>query len=312
MSEHSHPFVIKYVAAQTGLSQHVIRIWEKRYHAVQPLRSQTNRRFYSQEDIHKLSLLKELTERGHSIGKIAEFSLDELRDLSSLNKSSRHAALEPSVQDNVPKLIENCIESIKAIDPLRLQNLLDQAAVNYSQIDLLTKILAPLIDEIGLLWEKGKLRVAHEHFATTSLRAFLEDYSARFIAHSSAYRIVVTTPAQQNHELGALLAASIAQLVGWRVSYLGANLPAEEIAHAVQKTQADVLALSIVYELPHFDLAAELKLLRTFLGPHINIVCGGRATPHYAQIIQDISAQAMTSLQDFWNYLSQYQKKQNN
>ena len=74
---------IKVVARRTGLSAHVIRIWEKRYGAVEPERTDTNRRLYSDEQIERLSLLRDITQAGHSIGHVAKLPTEKLRQLAA-------------------------------------------------------------------------------------------------------------------------------------------------------------------------------------------------------------------------------------
>ncbi|MGZ4975468.1 MAG: MerR family transcriptional regulator, partial [Limisphaerales bacterium] len=81
MSEAAH--AIKLVSLRTGLTAHVIRVWEKRYNAVRPRRTATNRRLYSTDDIERLTLLHEATRAGHSISTIASLSTAELRKISS-------------------------------------------------------------------------------------------------------------------------------------------------------------------------------------------------------------------------------------
>ena len=66
------------VCRLTGLSQHVLRVWEKRYAVVEPMRSETQRRLYSESDVNRLSLLKTLVDRGQAIGSIANLDTDEL------------------------------------------------------------------------------------------------------------------------------------------------------------------------------------------------------------------------------------------
>ena len=73
-------FGIGAVAKLTGLSDHTIRVWERRYGAVETARAANGRRLYTSQDIEKLGLLKVLTEKGISIGKIANEEIDELRD----------------------------------------------------------------------------------------------------------------------------------------------------------------------------------------------------------------------------------------
>ena len=79
----------KRVARRTGLTAHVIRIWEKRYGAVQPERTGTNRRLYSEEQIERLSLLREITRAGHSIGPVAKLPTENLRKLAAEADTAR-------------------------------------------------------------------------------------------------------------------------------------------------------------------------------------------------------------------------------
>jgi DNA-binding transcriptional MerR regulator len=72
---------IKAVSRRTGLSPHVIRIWEKRYGAVEPRRTSTNRRLYSDAEIERLNSLRLATAAGHSIGNIATLPLRQLNSL---------------------------------------------------------------------------------------------------------------------------------------------------------------------------------------------------------------------------------------
>lgn len=73
-------FEISAVARLTGISSHVLRVWERRYSVVDPQRSESKRRQYTQSDIHRLSLLKTLVDNGHAIGTIASLSTEQLEE----------------------------------------------------------------------------------------------------------------------------------------------------------------------------------------------------------------------------------------
>ena len=75
-------YPIRYVSQRTGLTPHVIRAWEKRYHTVVPQRSPKNRRLYCEDDVQRLQLLKKLTEAGHSISQVAPLDSKELKNLA--------------------------------------------------------------------------------------------------------------------------------------------------------------------------------------------------------------------------------------
>ncbi|MBM3848292.1 MAG: MerR family transcriptional regulator, partial [Verrucomicrobia bacterium] len=84
-------YTIRVAAKLTGVNAHLIRIWERRYKAVKPVRTMTNRRLYSDKELERLSLFRQLTEAGHSIGSIATLETEQLRSLlpSAANHASR-------------------------------------------------------------------------------------------------------------------------------------------------------------------------------------------------------------------------------
>src|SRR3989338_5580661 len=135
-----HP--IKLVSHKTGISQHVLRIWERRYKAVTPSRSSTQRRYYSEEDIQRLKLLKKLTGEGHRIGQVAELPLDELKDLvERLHRSASLAA--PSF--TTENLLENCLRAISQLDVHGLDVCLAQGSVLMSPLTLIQEVIQPLL-----------------------------------------------------------------------------------------------------------------------------------------------------------------------
>jgi DNA-binding transcriptional MerR regulator len=83
----NYVYPIRYVAQQTGLSTHLIRVWERRYQAVVPKRTDTNRRVFSDKDIERLKMLRTAVRVGHSISQIAGLSTDELTQLIDLKVS---------------------------------------------------------------------------------------------------------------------------------------------------------------------------------------------------------------------------------
>ena len=290
MNNLKHP--IKAVAQRTGLSTHVIRIWEKRYHAVTPHRTDTNRRLYSNEDIDRLQLLKRATDGGHNIGQIANLSEEALSDLIAQNES-------PPLPTNTPKpknqgayasYIQQAIQATQNFRAQELQSILGRAAVEFSQPILIEHIITPFMHQVGNLWYTGDLRVSHEHLASAVTRTFLESLSTSYTVPTSAPNIIITTPAGQLHELGATIAATIASANGWQVTYLGPSLPAEEIASATLQKQAKAIALSLIYPADDPNIKTELIKLKQHLPTNFPLLIGGCAAPNYRSVIQEIGA----------------------
>ena len=287
MSDSHH--AIKVVARRTGLTAHVIRIWEKRYAAVEPERTGTNRRLYSDEQIERLSLLRDITRGGHSIGNVAKLPTDKLRKLAAESVAvNGRATLSLSHTEATPDFLDESIAAVKALDSRALENALKRGATELGALGLLQGVIAPLAQTIGELWRDGSITAAHEHFASAVIRIFLGHAARPFGGMDNAPVLVVATPAGQIHELGALLVGAAAANIGWHVTYLGASLPAAEIAGAARQNRARAVALSLVYPEDDPRLEGELTRLRELLPPEVTLLTGGRAMPAYRDALDKI------------------------
>jgi DNA-binding transcriptional MerR regulator/methylmalonyl-CoA mutase cobalamin-binding subunit len=300
---------IKVVARRTGLSMHVIRIWEKRYGAVEPERTGTNRRLYSDGQIERLSLLRNLTQAGHSIGHVAKLPTEKLRELARESHGTNSPAPRtlPAVPA-APAFLDECIAAVKKLDARALEETLKRAATALGAQGLLQRVVAPFAQTIGDLWCDGTITAAHEHFASAVIRVFLGHAAKPFAGTESAPVLVVATPAGQMHELGALLVGAAAANLGWHVTYLGASLPAAEIAGAAKQNRARAVALSLVYPEDDPRLEGELTLLRELLPPEVELLTGGRAMPAYLDAIEKIGAVQMNDLANLSSTLDDLRK----
>jgi len=278
----------------TGLSVHVIRAWEKRYNVVEPDRTDTNRRLYSEEDIQKLKLLNDALHLGHHIGGIANLSLLELKKLipkESNNLSDIKNGMAPiNSEILVEEILSESLEAIKKYDSKKLESILLNASAKLTQPILIEELIIPLVYKVGDLWHSGEIRVANEHLASSVIRGFLYNLLDSYSLNDSAPVMVTATPRGQEHELGALIAGVVAASSGWKVIYLGSNLPAEEIGAVVSHLKARVVALSIVYPNDDLHLKQELKKFKHLLPEGVSIIVGGRAANGYLDVLDEISA----------------------
>lgn len=297
-------YSIKMAVRKSGLPAHVIRVWERRYNAVSPNRTATNRRRYSEAQIERLTLLRIATHGGHSISTIAKLSVEKLRELAAetapapmpAGKRSGAAATQP---------LEAALGAIKKLNSTELEEILGRAAVAFGQHGLLEKIIAPLAQKLGDLWRDGTITAAHEHFASAVIRNFLLQTSKPYAANGAAPVLVVGTPAGQLHELGAVMVAAAANDLGWRVIYLGTSLPAAEIAGAAIQNQARAVAMSIVFPDDDPNLASELESLRKHLPTEIKLITGGRAAESYAATLEGLGAIRTRKLYELYRILEQ-------
>lgn len=295
MAEANH--TIQLAARLTGLTTHVIRIWEQRYQAVKPKRTSGNHRLYSHSDIERLGLLRDVTHAGHKISQVARLSNDELRALAENVPSPELPVSRADTPAPAPAvMLDECLACVQSLDGRALDDTLKRAATTLGAQGVLHRLVAPLTQELGDLWREGKITAAHEHFATGHIRAFLANLAKPFGGSDGAPTLVVATPVGQLHELGALLVGALGANLGWNVTYLGASLPALEIAGAARQKRARAVALSIVYPEDDTNLPGELRLLRDSLPPETALLVGGRAMPAYRGMLVGLGAVLVADL----------------
>lgn len=303
---------MKSVVQQTGLSPHLIRVWEKRYGAVEPNRTVTNRRLYSPLEVERLRLLHAATQAGHAIGTIAHLSDDKLRILAGKNPA-QPAPPKPNGKVQEPPRgdthIEAALTAVRSLDAGGLELALRRASLALGTQGLLQKMIAPLVCAIGDRWQSGDLTTAHEHFASRVVQAYVARLARPYALDARAPGLLVATPAGQLHELGAVLVAAAASAHGWRVSHIGASLPAIEIAGGAVRCGARAVALSIVYPAGDPDLPAELETLRHCLPPGMPILVGGRAAISYRSVLDHIGATLVQHLGDLYQVLDAIQSR---
>lgn len=304
---------IKAVSEITGLSVFVIRAWENRYKAIEPSRTETNRRLYSEEDIEKLLLLSKAITRGYSIGNIANLSIKELKEITAgENLSGMDSDRGSSVsQPSDSEFLDECLAALMDMDAVKFDSLLLRASVELSHQKLFDDLIVPLINIIGDMWKKGNLRIASEHLFSSSVKVFLSNLAKSYRVPDNSPKILISTPSGQLHELGALLAACVAASSGWNVIYLGPNLPVEEIASAAIKLNAKAVTLSIVYPEDDLNLVEDLKRLTTMM-PDIPLLLGGRAVAAYHSALESLDAKIGYNLNDYRNHLDEIRKPYSN
>ncbi|MDQ6623168.1 MAG: MerR family transcriptional regulator [Verrucomicrobiota bacterium] len=302
---------ITFVARQTGLSIHAIRVWEKRYGAVRPARAANNRRLYTEEDVERLRLLHEATLAGHAISQVANASIAELHSLvreSSTVPAGLEQTRRKQIDQNIESLTRAALAEIVQFDARRFSKVLEQAAVDLGSPAVLQNFLAPLAERVGDLWRAGELTIAHEHFATASIAEFLRSFARPYAVNASAPHLVLATPPGQLHELGAIIVAAAARSHGWRTTYLGPALPIEEFAGSVRYLRPRAVGLSIVFPPDDTALQNDLRKLGDLLPAECALIVGGRSAFGYEEIFREINATFVTQLSDFYPVLDRLQR----
>jgi methanogenic corrinoid protein MtbC1 len=205
----------------------------------------------------------------------------------------------PGASERPGPLLNNALAAIKAFNAAALEQTLSRASTELSRVAFLQQTVAPLIEKIGVYWQSGEIEAIQEHLATAVIRTFLGNLLHTKALGKNAPRIVFTTPPDELHEMGALLAAVTADYQGWSAVYLGPSLPSAAIARAVRMSKARAVGLSIVYPEGPYGLEAELKKLRLLLPREVVLFTGGRAVLEYRSVLNEIEAVQLQDLSAF-------------
>lgn len=296
-----HP--IQVVTRRTGISADVLRVWEKRYAVVTPVRSTSGRRLYSDDDIERLRLLVQATQAGRTIGQVAALPTPALvallddGDPVPRRRGPRGSDTAPATPPSAAgEFLDACIGAIGDFDGVALDLLLRRAIVALSADDYLDAVVVPLVGHLRLRVLDGSLRRSHGHLAHAVLRRALDHVVATATAPLASRDLVVGLLGGHAHELDALIVAAAAASDGWRVTYLGPGVPVDDIADTLEHVDARVLALSVVAASGDRAIPRELRRLRTLLPQRVELLVVGTGPDVQRPALADAGATPLAGL----------------
>ena len=228
------------VAKLTGLSKDVVRVWERRYGLIKPLRSANRYREYSDEDVALLRFLKAELERGQMIGALAIEGRESLLRRMRINSSSSSQELKPH-----NNLIDELVSQLDPLDRVRFEMKLNGAIAVIPFEEAVQRILLPLQRRVGELWHEGRVNVAVEHYVTKLIQQKLFSVMNQLPMNEFGPRVLIACPEGESHEIGAQAAAYIAATRGCHVYYLGPNLPISALQAFCERVKPDLVLLSL-------------------------------------------------------------------
>jgi MerR family transcriptional regulator, light-induced transcriptional regulator len=294
-----HPIAV--VAERTGLSQDVLRVWERRHRVVDPGRGSGGQRLYSDADIARLRLLHAATRAGRGIGQVAGLTTAALsalveEDAAASAEAPRRDPWSAHAVDHAGRVIEASLRFIRSLDRPSLDETLRRAVARVGVAKFLGSIAAPLLRRVGDEWHAGRLSPAQEHLASSVVHHIAADMLRTSPSHPAAPRVLVATPAGDMHAVGAALVAAAAAVEGWNVLYLGADLPAPAIAEAARAADTRLVALSVVYLDDRDRVLGELRSLRESLPTSVVLLAGGSGAAAIAPELRALGVRVGSSL----------------
>jgi DNA-binding transcriptional MerR regulator len=231
-------YPIRAVSRLTGLPADTLRAWERRYGVVTPQRT-AKRRVYTAQDVKRLVLLREVTARGHSIGRVAKLADARLRDLLQVGAGRFAPFPLPSDRERPELSLEALIHSIDRFDYLGADRELSRlAAIAGSPRRIVHDVALPLMRMTGLRWHEGRFGIAQEHMVTALLSNLLAAMIRLYSPDNPAARVLFATLPGEQHGFGILAAAMLASASGLGIIYLGTDVPPGEVALAARKGEA--------------------------------------------------------------------------
>jgi DNA-binding transcriptional MerR regulator len=227
-------FSIKDVEALTGIKPHTLRIWEQRYGIPHPKRTATNIRYYDDEDIKMLLSVAMLNRHGHKISKITRLSREELDQMVmdlTLN------ATDQLVQ------IESLTKAMFGLDEIAFEKILSSNILQHGMENTFMELVFPFLGRVGMMWQTGSVNPAYEHFITNLIRQKLfvaVDGQPKNIS-ANGKKFLLFLPTHEPHEIGLLFANYLIRSKGHHTSYLGANLPMDDLNPVMSIYKADYI-----------------------------------------------------------------------
>lgn len=223
MNKVKNVFSIKDLENLSGIKAHTIRIWEKRYSVLEPMRTETNIRSYDLVNLQKLLNITLLHNHGYKISQISKLSDEKIPTLVNeiiSEKSIKHHAISSfkmAMMNFDQALFLNTYDKLLSEKPFR---------------EIFTEILIPILIEIGFLWQTNTISIAHEHFISYLIRQKLLINTEK-LQYQEATRtdkvFILFLPNREIHELGLLYLNYEIQLNGYKSIYLGENVPVDSL-----------------------------------------------------------------------------------
>jgi methanogenic corrinoid protein MtbC1 len=246
----SPAYNLKVVLKETGLKADVLRAWERRYELPKPQRTPGGHRLYSEYDIETVKWLQARQAEGLSISRavdmwkeIIEVGRDPLGEDSPTIVSHPSGSL-PGLETRIVSLRQKWVEANLVFDSISVDEVLNQAFAIYPVETVCTEILQRGLSEIGNEWYQATASVQQEHFASTLASRRLETLIAAMPRPTRLQTVLVGCPPGERHTFSTQLLSLFLSRSGFKVIYLGADIPLEQMVETAAATRAEMIVLA--------------------------------------------------------------------
>lgn len=288
-------YSIKDLEQITGVKAHTIRVWERRYGIIHPERTDTNIRFYSDDDLKRLLNISMLNTSGIKISRLAKMENVDLEN--SVLELERNNSLEDTSIDKLILATINFDESL-------FESILNRCLLEKGMEETTIQILFPFFQRIGILWQIGTISPAQEHFISNLIRQklFTAIDSISGARPENAKKIIFFLKENELHEISILFYNYIAKKNGVKTLYLGQDLPFRDLQKVVIDYSPDGLFTSFISPLTQIELNNYLKSLAGNFNEIDVLITGLQLKQEGLTIPENIKTVA--SISDFKTYLN--------
>ncbi|MDN3642355.1 MerR family transcriptional regulator [Lutimonas halocynthiae] len=232
-------YSVAQVEALTGIKAHTLRIWERRYDFLDPMRTPTNIRYYSDVQLKQLLNFGILVRNGYRVSKLDKMTDEEVYE--EVTKVLADPASESS--DEMKGLTLSMLE----MNEEDFDNIFERQVIRKGFLRTITESIYPFLQYVGVLWTTNKAMIAQEHYMSNLIRqkiiAAIERLS---IPQKGAPSVVLFLLEGEEHEIGLLLASFMAKEMGWNVYYLGHGVPVANIKKVIDIAEPDAMMTMFV------------------------------------------------------------------
>jgi MerR family transcriptional regulator, light-induced transcriptional regulator len=279
-SDDTPVYTIKTVVQQTGSTPATLRAWERRYRVLSPGRSDGGYRLYSEHDIAILRWLKTQVEDGVSISSAValldlQHRVGEFPELELLSASSAGREPAPGPR-NADAIAEELLGALCAFRETEAEAILAEAFALYPVESVAEEIIAPVLVEIGERWHGGQASIVQEHFATAFLRRRLSTLFHAYDQPATGPLAMTGSVPGEWHDVGILLVSLTLRRHGWRVIYLGPNVPISDLIQEVKLLAPDLVCFSATTADSVGGLVELSSAIDALSDPKPRLILGGR------------------------------------
>jgi methanogenic corrinoid protein MtbC1 len=252
---------------------HTIRIWEQRYNLISPQRTDTNIRFYTDEEVKRLLKVSALYHQGIKISRIASMSEEAINEYLlnvELHTGNEHVALE--------KLTIAMID----LNEEHFLSVFNQYTEEHGFKTTLIQLIYPFLQKVGVMWQVGDVHPAQEHFISNLIRQKIIAAIDRLYKPKTETdtKVILFLPEGELHELGLLFYSYLLQEMNYHVIYLGQSVPSEDLVKVAEKYHCQLFVSSVINPAAVDSFSQTFSLLLKNLGTGIKVYVAGSQLEH--------------------------------